>query len=66
MTDPRIVALGLLTQQELDSLGPSFNRAYPVDQTPCFGELLSAIDEADRKLWRERDAERRTDDGADA
>jgi hypothetical protein len=51
-----IVAVALLTQPELDALGPSFSRAWPVDQTPCFSGLLQAIDEADRQLWRERDA----------
>lgn len=53
---PRIVALALLTSPELELLGPTFTRAYPVDQTPCFGDLLRAIDDADREMWRERDA----------
>jgi hypothetical protein len=53
----RIVALALVTQPELELLGPSFCRAYPIDETPCFGELLQAIDEADRAVWRQRDAE---------
>lgn len=55
MTAQRIVAIGLLTQQELTLLGPTFNRAWPVDEAPCFTGLLEAIDEADRELWRERD-----------
>ena len=46
----RIVAVGLLTQRELTALGPTFKRAWPVDQAPKFAELLRAIDEADRKL----------------
>jgi hypothetical protein len=53
----RIVAVALVTQPELELLGPSFRRAYPIDETPCFGELLSAIDDADRELWRQRDEE---------
>ena len=53
----RIVALGLLTQGDLDRLGVSFKRAYPIDETPCFPGLLEAIDEADRELWRQRDRE---------
>jgi hypothetical protein len=53
----RIVALALVTQPELELLGPSFRRAYPIDETPRFGELLQAIDEADRAVWRQRDAE---------
>jgi hypothetical protein len=52
----RIVAVGLLTQRELDALGPSFKRAWPVDEAPCFTGLLRAIDEADREMWRARDA----------
>lgn len=51
----RIVAVGLLTEHELDLLGDGFSRAWPVDETPCFTGLLEAIDEADRELWRERD-----------
>ncbi len=57
MSEKRIVALCLVTQAELELLGPSFRRAFPIDEVPCFGELLEAIDEADRKLWRERDAQ---------
>jgi hypothetical protein len=52
----RIIAVGLLTQQDLDLLGPSFTRAWPVDETPCFEGLLLAIDEAEREMWRARDA----------
>jgi hypothetical protein len=54
VADPRIVAIGLLSEQDLTVLGPSFTRAWPVDETPCFGQLLEAIDEADRELRRER------------
>lgn len=46
--------MGLLTEQELHLLGAGFDRVWPVDQAPCFEGLLAAIDEADRKLWRER------------
>jgi hypothetical protein len=60
MEKPRIVALALLTRPELELLGPSFTRAYPIDETPCFGELLEAIDSADREMWRERDAASRS------
>jgi hypothetical protein len=51
----RIVAVGLLTLPDLDRLGPTFTRAWLVDETPCFSQLLQAIDEADRETWRERD-----------
>lgn len=48
----RIVAVGLLTQNDARLLGPSFDRSWPVDRTPRFGDLLHAIDEADRQLRR--------------
>jgi hypothetical protein len=56
----RIVAVGLLTQSELNLLGPSFERAWPIEDAPEFSELLRAIDEADARLRQEaepRDAE---------
>jgi hypothetical protein len=46
----RIVAVGLLTRRDLDLLGPTFDRVWPVEDTPRFSELLKAIDEADRQL----------------
>jgi hypothetical protein len=46
----RIVAVGLLTQRDLNLLGPTFERAWPVEDAPAFNELLRAIDEADRQL----------------
>ena len=46
----RIVAVGLLTKQDLNLLGPTFDRAWPVEEAPAFHELLRAIDEADRRL----------------
>lgn len=46
----RIVAVGLLTRRDLDVLGPTFDRIWPVEEAPHFNELLRAIDEADREL----------------
>jgi len=46
----RIVAVGLLTQRDLNLLGPTFERAWPVEKAPAFNELLRAIDEADAQL----------------
>ena len=46
----RIVAVGLLTRQDLNLLGPAFDRVWPVEEAPAFNELLRAIDEADLKL----------------
>ena len=53
MAKERIVAVGLLTQREVELLGHGFSRLWPVDNTPCFTELIDAIDEADRKLEEE-------------
>jgi len=50
----KIVALGLLTEDDLQRLGSNFTRLYPVDEVPCFGTLLDAIDEADRALRHDR------------
>ena len=47
MTEERIVAVGLLTQQDLARLGQDFKRYFPVPIDPCFTELLEAIDVAD-------------------
>jgi hypothetical protein len=47
-----IVAVGLLTQHDLDLLGNGFRRAFMLDDTPCFEELLSAIDAAEQKSQR--------------
>jgi hypothetical protein len=51
---PQIVAIGLLTQRELDLLGQGFDRAFPVDDTLVFEDLLRAIDEADQRLRSEQ------------
>ena len=50
----KIVAVGLLTRRDLDVLGPTFDRIWPVEEVPHFTELLRAIDEADRKLQQVR------------
>ncbi len=50
MAEERIVAIGLLTQREVELLGHGFSRLWPVDETPCFTELIKAIDEADHEL----------------
>jgi hypothetical protein len=45
-----IVAVGLLTQTDLNLLGSGFRRAFMIDDTPCFEELLNAIDAAEQKM----------------
>lgn len=55
MNRDRIVALCLVTQPELDRLGNKFKRAYPIDEAPCFEDLIAAIDAADRELERNQE-----------
>ena len=57
MPSERIVAVGLLTRNDVRLLGPTFDRLWPVEDAPAFSELLEAIDEADRQLRRKRDGE---------
>lgn len=57
MDPERIVAVGLLTQRDVNLLGLTFERLWPVEEAPSFEELLRAIDEADRKLGQ-RDEDR--------
>jgi hypothetical protein len=52
LAEERIVAVGLLTQREVELLGHGFSRLWPVDETPRFQELLKAIDDADREFER--------------
>ena len=53
----RIVAIGLLTQRDVFALGHDLSRVYPIDEMPCFGSPLGAIDDADRAFHRARDAQ---------
>jgi hypothetical protein len=46
----RIVAIGLLTKRDLRLLGPTFDRAWPVEDAAPFENLLRAIDDAERAL----------------
>lgn len=45
--DQAIYAIALLTRSELTALGPAFDRAWPIDLTPCFADLLQSIDDAE-------------------
>ena len=53
MPDERIVAIGLLTLSDVERLGETFDRLWPVDETTVFSDLLREIDEADRRLRQE-------------
>jgi len=54
LAQENIIAVGLLTNSDLQRLGSSFARCYPIDDNRYFNELLAAIDEADRALRRDR------------
>ena len=43
-----IVAIGLLTQNDIQRLGDSFSRLFPLPRDGAFEDLIKAIDEADR------------------
>jgi hypothetical protein len=45
----RVVAIGLLTQGDLDILGAGFRRAIPLEEADQFESLLAAINEAERR-----------------
>jgi hypothetical protein len=50
MLPERIEAVALLTKTDLTLLGPTFDRAWPVEEAPAFRDLVRAINEAERKL----------------
>ena len=49
MADERIVAIGLLTLSDLERLGETFDRLWPIEETTDFSDLLRAIDEAEER-----------------
>ena len=50
MRSEPFVAVGLLTQRDLQVLGSGFRRAFPLNDTADFAPLLKAIDEASQRL----------------
>lgn len=54
MSDNRIVAVGLLTRRDLELLGGAFSRAFPLEDVPCFEELLQKVDDADASRTSQR------------
>ncbi|NYT40734.1 hypothetical protein HZY97_08195 [Sphingomonas sp. R-74633] len=45
MTDRKIVAIGLLTQADLERLGNSFRDAIPINDDHIFADLLDRLDQ---------------------
>ena len=60
MPKDRIVAVALLTESDLTMLGPTFTRAWPVEDAPVFGQLLREIDKADIELGRRANPREKT------
>ena len=54
MTNDRIIAIGLLTEDDLSRLGETFTRIWPVEDAGGFEDLLKAIDEAELRLNGEK------------
>lgn len=56
MTQERIVAVGLLTQGDLDRLGSGFRNVIPVKHDAVFDDLLAQLDQitAEPIDWAER------------
>jgi hypothetical protein len=48
-TRDHIVAIGLLTQDDVRRLGENFSRLFPVPRDGAFDDLIKAIDEAERQ-----------------
>ena len=60
MERERVVAIGLLTDKDLSLLGPTWDRAWPVEEALVegrsdFSDLLELIDEADEALRTDAD-----------
>lgn len=46
-SNDRIVAVGLLTQRDVDILGTGFRRLFPVEGVGAFDDLLKQLDALD-------------------
>jgi hypothetical protein len=49
MRSEHFVAVGLLTQRDLDVLGSGFRRAFPLHHTADFAPLLKRLDEVSQR-----------------
>ena len=50
MSSAPIVAIALLTQEDLKTLGGSFLRAYPIDKIHGFEDLVRQLDQVESRL----------------
>jgi len=51
-----IVAVALVTQRELERLGPGFARAFAIPDGDMFDDVLMAIDRADQACRKRRES----------
>jgi len=51
------VAVGLLTERDIDVLGTGFRRLFPIDEAHPFDSLLQALDEVDETKLVNKSAE---------
>lgn len=52
----RIVAVGLLTQRDVELLGAGFRRLFPLDGDAPFDDLLRQLDRIEAQFGRSPDA----------
>ncbi len=56
--DDRVIAVGLLTQSDLDRLGQGFRRIFPIPDAGDFDDLIQALDQISRPGAAPRSASR--------
>lgn len=56
MVADKIVSVGLLTQRDLDVLGTSFTRHFPVPRDDVFDDLLRRLDHVEYSYEPSADA----------
>ena len=58
----RMIIIRWRTRGQAEALGHALDRANPIDETPCFDEVLKAIDDAENQVWGDRDPAAETSD----
>lgn len=53
MPEDRIISIGFLTRADLDRLGPTFMRCFPVSDDAIFADLLAKLDEIEVEPLRD-------------
>jgi len=54
----KIVSVGLLTQRDLDLLGSSFTRHFPVPRDDMFADLIQRLDQVEAVTMDRREQNR--------